>query len=250
MTETKNPMKELVPYMVEASAWRFGMRSDGVAYVVTQDVAETLEYARASDAVYVLDSEEYGTEKVRTIDSRGRAVTRDMLVIYEDGILELLFLSRKEGAKLLKKRVKAILKEIRDTGAYISDDLDIARLARIKEMMDYKVLRAMVAQSIDYDSNNDYTRRIYAMIQNRYLVAVSGMNKDQLIASREIVTWTGKTGPTKRDQETGKNYLIKDELESLGAHVAVTVAMMWRDYRNTEYTMDQFMNLVGVSLAK
>lgn len=246
-------MTDLVPYlvdMVESQTWRFGTTDSGVPFVIAQDISDTLDYHSPSDAVYMLDDDEYGLEQIQTIESNGVNKRRSMLVIYEDGIWELIFRSSKEGAKLLKKRVKAILREIRETGGFIADDLTLAKLARIKELMDYKILRALVAKSVDYDPSKDYTRRIYGMIQNRYLVAVSGMNKEQLIKSREIVTWTGKTGPTKRDLETGKNYLSTDELENLGAHVAVTVAMIWRDYRNKEYTMDQFMNLVGVSLAK
>jgi anti-repressor protein len=39
-------------------------------------------------------------------------------VIYEDGMWELIFRSTLSGAKTIKKRVKAILREIRETGSY------------------------------------------------------------------------------------------------------------------------------------
>jgi phage antirepressor YoqD-like protein len=41
-----------------------------------------------------------------------------MWVIYEDGIWELIFRSNKPEAKAIKKRVKAILREIRETGRF------------------------------------------------------------------------------------------------------------------------------------
>ncbi len=146
--------------------------------------------------------------------------------------------------------MKEILKEIRENGGYIRYDISLEQLARIKEIADYKVIRGMVAKATNYDPSRDETRVIFASIQNSFLKAVSGLNKTQLVSTRDIVTWTGKKGPTKADREIGKNYLKLDELEDLGANVAVVVAHVWRDLRNKTYTMNQFMKVVEASLTK
>jgi len=243
-------MQDLAIYFVEASEWRFGIDNEGNVYVIGQDIAKTIGYRDASDAVRMLDDDEYGTQQVRLVESSGVYKYRPMIVIYEDGIYELFFRSTLPGAKAMKKRVKQILKEIRLHGGFIRDDISIEQLARMREISDYKIVRDIVARASDYVASSGYTSRVYAEIQNAYLVKVSGMNKNQLISSgREVVTYKGKRGPTKEDRETGKNYLNHKELVALRANVAVTVAMIWRDLLEKEsYTMNDIQRLIEKTL--
>ncbi len=92
---------------------RFGTTDSGTPFVIGADFARVLDYRDANDAARVLDPEERGTQIVRTPGGDQR-----MTVFYEDGIWELVFLSRKPEAKAIKKRVKEILTEIRRTGSY------------------------------------------------------------------------------------------------------------------------------------
>lgn len=77
----------------------------------------SLGYRDAANAVRLLDPENVGTQKVSTSQvGDPEPVVRRMSVIFEDGIWELIFRSTLPGAKAIKARVKAILRELRETG--------------------------------------------------------------------------------------------------------------------------------------
>lgn len=111
-------MSEIQLFEVEGSQWRFGQDEDGRPYVVAADVARRLEYASTQKALQVVDNDEKGLTAVVTPGG-----TQQMWVLYEDGVWELIFRSGKPEAKRIKKRVKAILREIRETGRYDVDRL-------------------------------------------------------------------------------------------------------------------------------
>jgi len=92
---------------------RFGVTEDGTAYSIATDYAKAMGYRDAEKATRLLESDEKGTQIVGTPGGPQR-----MAVIYEDGMWELIFRSSLPGAKAIKKRVKAILQEIRRTGRY------------------------------------------------------------------------------------------------------------------------------------
>lgn len=92
---------------------RFGLTEDGTPYAVAADFAKTMGYRDAEKATRLLDEDEKGTQIVGTPGGPQR-----MSVIFEDGLWELIFRSTLPGAKAIKARVKAILKEIRQTGRY------------------------------------------------------------------------------------------------------------------------------------
>lgn len=100
-------------FNVDDRPWRFGMTEDGRTYAVATDVAKSFDYRDAANALRVLDEDEKGTQIVST-----HGGPQEMKVIYEDGLWELIFRSTKPEAKSIKQRVKAILREIRETGRY------------------------------------------------------------------------------------------------------------------------------------
>lgn len=108
-----NDLREIMPFDVEGSALRFGVTDAGTPFAVAADFARAMGYKQASDATRLLDEEEKGQQIVLTPGG-----AQKLNVIYEDGIWELIFRSSLPGAKAIKARVKAILREIRETGRY------------------------------------------------------------------------------------------------------------------------------------
>lgn len=106
-----------VVFDVQGANWRFGTDDDGAPWVVATDVAKSFDYRDAANCVRVLNEDEKGTRIVSTPGG-----PQELKVVYEDGIWELIFLSRKPEAKAVKARVKAILRQIRETGRYDSAD--------------------------------------------------------------------------------------------------------------------------------
>lgn len=84
---------------------------------LAKDVAEMIEYDRSSVHKMLNTVEE--EEKVRKIVPTPGGV-QESWFLTEDGLYEVLMQSRKPIAKQFKKQVKAILKQIRKTGAYMS----------------------------------------------------------------------------------------------------------------------------------
>lgn len=102
-----------IVFDIQGSGIRFSATDDGVPYAIAADYAKVMGYTRTSDALKLLDEDEKGTAICRTPGG-----PQEMKVIYEDGMWELIFRSSLPGAKAIKARVKAILKQIRETGRY------------------------------------------------------------------------------------------------------------------------------------
>lgn len=121
----------LAVFDVSGADIRFGTTEDGTPYSIASDYAKTLGYRDAANALRLLDEDEKGTQIVSTPGGDQRAS-----VIYEDGMWELIFRSTLPGAKAIKSRVKAILKEIRETGRYEAPVLadPLAELERQTEL--------------------------------------------------------------------------------------------------------------------
>lgn len=108
----------------------FKVYSNGDEFLfLAKDIAEWIDYAfkdkekgirNVNMMLNSLDEDE--KIKVATILPSGRS--QDLWYVTEDGLYEILMLSRKPIAKEFKKKVKIILKEIRKNGGYIHTDID------------------------------------------------------------------------------------------------------------------------------
>lgn len=106
-------MSEIEVFSVVGQQCRFGTTDDGRPYVIAADFAKRLGYRDAEHALRNVEPSEKGTQIVGTPGGDQR-----VSVLYEEGIWELIFLSRRDEAKVIKARVKVILREIRETGRY------------------------------------------------------------------------------------------------------------------------------------
>jgi putative antirepressor len=92
---------------------------------LAKDVAEFIDYSKngsgvrdVSKMVSVVDNEE---KLKRTMFVSGQ--NREVIMLTEDGLYEVLMQSRKPIAKQFKKKVKEILKDIRRYGMYAKDEI-------------------------------------------------------------------------------------------------------------------------------
>lgn len=93
---------------------------------LAKEVAECIDYAKTSkgkfDVSNMVSSVDEEEKLVRTIFVSGQ--NREVWLLTEDGLYEVLMQSRKPIAKEFKKGVKEILKSIRKTGGYIATKQD------------------------------------------------------------------------------------------------------------------------------
>lgn len=86
---------------------------------LAKDVAQWIEHSKVSMMLETVDMDEKLKETILTSGQK-----REMWFLTEDGLYEVLMQSRKPIAKQFKKKVKAILKEIRIDGGYIATNDD------------------------------------------------------------------------------------------------------------------------------
>ena len=92
---------------------------------LAKDVAEFIDYSKtgngARDVSKMLRTVDNDEKLIRTIFLSGQ--NREVLMLTEDGLYEVLMQSRKPIAKQFKKKVKEILKDIRRYGMYVTDEV-------------------------------------------------------------------------------------------------------------------------------
>lgn len=91
---------------------------------LAKDVAEWIDYAKTSRGSYdvsnMLKTVDLDEKVVRTLFVSGQ--NRDMTMLTENGLYEVLMQSRKPIAKQFKSEVKKMLKSVRKHGMYATDD--------------------------------------------------------------------------------------------------------------------------------
>ena len=111
---------------------------DGEPWFVLADLCKVLGIANPSDVASRIDGDALGTTEV--IDSLGR--TQNARTVSEAGMYEVVFLSRRPGAKDFKRWVtREVLPAIRKTGSYsapVSKELEEARIIQQALQISYR----------------------------------------------------------------------------------------------------------------
>jgi len=113
---------------------------------------------------------------------------------------------------------------------YFNELLDEIREIRLSERHFYQKITDIYSTSIDYDKNAETTREFFAKVQNKLHFAIHQNTAPELIMKRAnakkenmgLTSW--KNAPNgkiiKTDVSVAKNYLKKEELESLSRIVS------------------------------
>lgn len=111
---------------------------------------------------------------------------------------------------------------------YFDELLEQIRDIRASEKRFYQKVRDLFALSVDYDASDKATQMFFADTQNKLLYAVTKQTAAELICERAnenapnmgLTSWKGNV-VRKGDIIIAKNYLSKDELDSLNRLVNV-----------------------------
>ena len=111
---------------------------------------------------------------------------------------------------------------------YFDELLERIRDIRASEKRFYQKIRDLFALSSDYDPTDKATQMFFAETQNKLLYAVTGKTAAEIIvsradASRENMALTSWKGSIVRKQDIfiAKNYLNKDEIDTLNRLVVI-----------------------------
>jgi len=111
---------------------------------------------------------------------------------------------------------------------FFDELLERIREIRASEKRFYQKIRDLFKLSSDYDKTDKYTQMFFAETQNKLLYAVTGKTAAEIIISRAdankpnmaLTSWKGSI-VRKQDIYTAKNYLTKDEIDTLNRLVVI-----------------------------
>lgn len=120
------------------------------------------------------------------------------------------------------------LKNPDDRPDYFDELLQRIRDIRASEKRFYQKIRDLFSLSSDYDKTDKATQMFFAEIQNKLLFAVTGKTVAEIIIHRandtkpnmDLTAWKGNV-VRKQDIYVAKNYLTKDEIDTLNRLVVI-----------------------------
>ena len=134
---------------------------------------------------------------------------------------------------------------------YFDKLLEEIREIRLSERMFYQKITDIYATSVDYNKDDETTKKFFAKVQNKLHFAIHGHTAAELIYNRAdsdkgrmgLTSWdnapSGKI--VKTDVTIAKNYLSKEELDSLGRIVNAFLDLAEnRAKRNIPMTMEDW----------
>lgn len=134
---------------------------------------------------------------------------------------------------------------------YFDKLLEEIREIRLSERMFYQKITDIYATSVDYNKDDETTKKFFAKVQNKLHFAIHGHTAAELIYNRAdsqkeymgLTSWdNAPDGKILRtDVIIAKNYLSKDELDSLGRIVNAFLDLAEsRAKRNIPMTMEDW----------
>ena len=142
---------------------------------------------------------------------------------------------------------------------YFDKLLEEIREIRLSERMFYQKITDIYATSVDYNKDDETTKKFFAKVQNKLHFAIHGNTAAELIYTRAdsqqphmgISSWDkapdGKI--LKTDVTIAKNYLTKEELDALGRIVNAFLELAEsRAKRNIPMTMEDWAKRLDMFL--
>lgn len=134
---------------------------------------------------------------------------------------------------------------------YFDKLLEEIREIRLSERMFYQKLTDIYSTSVDYNKDDETTKNFFAKVQNKLHFAIHGQTAAELIYNRAnsqkekmgLTSWDNAPDGKilKSDVTIAKNYLSRDELESLGRVVNAFLDLAEdRAKRNIPMTMEDW----------
>lgn len=185
--------------------------------------------------------------KFRIVQTEGtRQVNRDVDHYNLDAVISVGYRVNSIRATQFRRWATQVLKQFAirgyvidkkrmENGTAIGEDyferlLEEIREIRLSERRFYQKITDIYATSIDYDAKAPTSQKFFATVQNKMHYAVTGHTAGELIAARAdsdkphmgLTSWEGSPDGKilRTDVGVAKNYLTKEELESLGRIVS------------------------------
>ena len=247
----RNSTAEFLTFEIQAKEDSIDVRYEDETIWLTQKMMATLFDVESNTITYHLQEvfksgeldKESTTRKFRVVQIEGtRQVNREIDHYNLDAVISVGYRVNSIRATQFRRWATQVLKQYAVTGyvidrkrmengAFLGEDyferlLEEIREIRLSERRFYQKVTDIYATSVDYDKDAPTTKLFFATVQNKMHYAITGNTAPELIMGRAdsskehmgLTSWErspeGKI--LKSDVSVAKNYLTKDELESLG----------------------------------
>jgi len=196
------------------------------------------------------DGKQYNTKfyNLEVIISVGYRVNSQRAIQFRQWATQVLKEFAIKGFVLDNKRL--------ENGTYLSEDyydslLEQIREIRLSERKFYQKITDIYATSVDYNNDSETTKIFFKKVQNKLHFAIHGNTAAELICNRVdatkinmgLTSWENSPNGKiiKTDVVIAKNYLTKEELDSLGRIVNAYLDLAEsRAKRNIPMTMEDW----------
>lgn len=251
----RNSTAEFLTFELQSKQDSIEVRYEDETIWLTQKMMATLFDVESNTITYHLQEiyksgeleREATTRKFRVVQTEGaRQVSREVDHYNLDAVISVGYRVNSIRATQFRRWATQVLKQFAirgyvidkkrmENGTALGEDyferlLEEIREIRLSERRFYQKITDIYATSIDYDAKAPTSQKFFATVQNKMHYAVTGHTAGELIAARAdsdkphmgLTSWeTSPDGKILRtDIGVVKNYLTKEELESLGRIVS------------------------------
>lgn len=243
-------MSKLILYTTEDGRSQIRLRAEQQTVWLTQlEMAELFDATKQNISLHLKNILQDGeldpaatVKDSLTVQTEGaRQVQRTVTLYNLDAILAVGYRVRSPRGVQFRRWASTVLSEYLRKGFALDDerlknpdgrpDYFDEMLARIRDIRAsekrfYQKVRELFALSVDYDKTDQATQAFFATVQNLLLHAVTGQTAAELITARAnpddrhfgLLHWHKVS---KQDILVAKNYLTKDEIDTLNRLVVI-----------------------------
>ena len=251
----RNSTAEFLTFELQSKQDSIEVRYEDETIWLTQKMMATLFDVESNTITYHLQEiyksgeleRESTTRKFRVVQTEGaRQVNREVDHYNLDAVISVGYRVNSIRATQFRRWATQVLKQFAirgyvidkkrmENGTALGEDyferlLEEIREIRLSERRFYQKITDIYATSIDYDAKAPTSQKFFATVQNKMHFAVTGHTAGELIAARAdsdkphmgLTSWEGSPDGKilRTDVSVAKNYLTKEELESLGRIVS------------------------------
>lgn len=251
----RNSTAEFLTFELQSKQDSIEVRYEDETIWLTQKMMATLFDVESNTITYHLQEiyksgeleREATTRKFRVVQTEGaRQVSREVDHYNLDAVISVGYRVNSIRATQFRRWATQVLKQFAirgyvidkkrmENGTALGEDyferlLEEIREIRLSERRFYQKITDIYATSVDYDAKAPTSQKFFATVQNKMHYAVTGHTAGELIATRAdsdkphmgLTSWEGSPDGKilRTDVGVAKNYLTKEELESLGRIVS------------------------------
>lgn len=251
----RNSTAEFLTFELQSKQDSIEVRYEDETIWLTQKMMATLFDVESNTITYHLQEiyksgeleREATTRKFRVVQTEGaRQVSREVDHYSLDAVISVGYRVNSIRATQFRRWATQVLKQFAirgyvidkkrmENGTALGEDyferlLEEIREIRLSERRFYQKITDIYATSVDYDAKAPTSKKFFATVQNKMHYAVTGKTAGELLKERAdstkphmgLTSWEGSPDGKilRTDVGVAKNYLSKEELESLGRIVS------------------------------